>query len=143
MRIAVLINTSPDTPLEPYVRSSWKRALKAVEPTADIHFFDPVIAQKYPDPLDYDLIVLSGGSTDPRSDEPWVVKMRDFVREVAEGSTKLLGICWGHQVIAEALGGKVETMETGPIVSDNQNPDKASTPMLMKYVNRAISMKFN
>lgn len=117
MRIAILINTLPDSPLAPYVQASWKRALKSVEPTAQIDLFDPVIAEEYPDPLDYDLIILSGGSTDPRSSEPWVLKMVDYVRDVAASkSCKLLGICWGHQLIAQALGGKIETMETGPVV---------------------------
>lgn len=116
MRIAVLINTSPDSPTEPYVRACWKRAFKAVEPTAQVDLFDPVLAQEYPDPEDYDLVVLSGGSADPRSSEPWVLKMMDFIREVTEEtSVKLLGICWGHQAIAQALGGRIETMKGGPV----------------------------
>ncbi|KAL1310580.1 hypothetical protein AAFC00_000858 [Neodothiora populina] len=132
MRIAVLINTEPSSPLEPHVRGSWKRALKALEPTSQIDFYDPIVASQFPDPLDYDLIVLSGGSVDPRSrDDEWVVKMREFVREIVEeggmtrasfgrrGSAvtgcKILGICWGHQIIAEALGGEIEEMKGGPV----------------------------
>lgn len=130
MRIAVLINTSPSSPIEPFVRASWKRALRAVEQTAEVDFYDPIIAQEYPQPQLYDLIVLSGGSADPRSSEPWVLKMMDFIRDVAAlPRAKLLGICWGHQAIAQALGGKVETMETGPVVSMHAHASSAATSL--------------
>lgn len=117
LRIAVLINTDPSSPIEPFVRASWKKALNQVAASAHVDFFDPVVAQEFPEPEDYDLVALSGGTTDPRSSEPWVLKMMDFIRAVvASPSTKLLGICWGHQAIAQALGGKIETMKSGPVV---------------------------
>lgn len=42
---------------------------------------------------------------------PWIGPLQDFIRE-AEGS-KMVGICFGHQVMAEALGGKVEKSSKG------------------------------
>ena len=46
----------------------------------------------------------SAGAYDP---EPWIAPLEDFLR-AAKGQAPLVGICFGHQIIAQALGGKVQ-----------------------------------
>ena len=43
---------------------------------------------------------------------PWIAPLLDFLRE-AKGEAKLVGICFGHQAMAEAYGGRVEKSERG------------------------------
>jgi GMP synthase-like glutamine amidotransferase len=43
---------------------------------------------------------------------PWIAPLLAFLRE-AKGRAKLVGICFGHQAMAEALGGRVEKSERG------------------------------
>ncbi|HEY0413575.1 MAG TPA: type 1 glutamine amidotransferase [Allosphingosinicella sp.] len=43
---------------------------------------------------------------------PWIAPLQDFLRR-AKGKTKLVGICFGHQVMAEAFGGHVEKSVRG------------------------------
>lgn len=43
----------------------------------------------------------------------WIASLQDFVRELAEARVPLVGICFGHQIIAQALGGKVVKSEKG------------------------------
>ncbi|HYI41077.1 MAG TPA: type 1 glutamine amidotransferase [Allosphingosinicella sp.] len=43
---------------------------------------------------------------------PWIAPLLSFLRE-AEGRARLVGICFGHQAMAEALGGRVEKSERG------------------------------
>ncbi len=43
---------------------------------------------------------------------PWIADLIAFLRG-AKGKAKLVGICFGHQVMAEAFGGKVEKSERG------------------------------
>lgn len=43
---------------------------------------------------------------------PWIAPLEDFLR-AARGKAKLVGICFGHQVMAEAFGGRVEKSERG------------------------------
>jgi GMP synthase-like glutamine amidotransferase len=42
---------------------------------------------------------------------PWIAPLMDFVRSAA--SAKMVGVCFGHQVMAEALGGRVEKSHKG------------------------------
>lgn len=46
-------------------------------------------------------------------DVPWIHELKTFVRCVQESRTPFIGICFGHQMIAEALGGKVEKADYG------------------------------
>jgi len=41
------------------------------------------------------------------SREPWIVQAEDLVRALVARGVPLLGICFGHQLIAQALGGEV------------------------------------
>jgi GMP synthase-like glutamine amidotransferase len=43
---------------------------------------------------------------------PWIAPLLAFLR-AAKGRSKLVGICFGHQALAEALGGRVEKSERG------------------------------
>ena len=46
--------------------------------------------------------------------DAWISQLKDFIRQVdATTNSKILGICFGHQIIAEALGGKVEKNTLG------------------------------
>ena len=42
---------------------------------------------------------------------PWIEPLQQFIRDAGDG--KMVGICFGHQVMAEALGGHVEKSDKG------------------------------
>ena len=43
----------------------------------------------------------------------WIVEARSFIRSIATGTSKFIGNCFGHQLLAEALDGKVEKVRSG------------------------------
>jgi GMP synthase (glutamine-hydrolysing) len=43
----------------------------------------------------------------------WMFPLQDFIRELAQTRRPLIGVCFGHQIIAEALGGKVIKSDRG------------------------------
>ena len=42
---------------------------------------------------------------------PWIVPLQEFIRSAS--LSRMVGICFGHQIMAEALGGHVEKSEKG------------------------------
>lgn len=63
-----------------------------------------------PPSIDYDGIVVTGSSASVYWDEPWIEATKDHLREALAASVPTLGVCWGHQLLADALGGTVEDM---------------------------------
>ena len=62
-------------------------------------------------PIDADFIVITGSRRNVSQWEPWMDDVSKLIKEV---EVPLVGICFGHQIIAAALGGKV-------IRADNQS----------------------
>ena len=64
-------------------------------------------------PLDgYDGLISMGGPMDVFEEDahPWLADEKAVIREAVARRVPLLGVCLGHQLLADALGGRVETM---------------------------------
>jgi len=57
--------------------------------------------------------LVTGSPCDSFSNETWVVRLRELIVTLHALKRPLVGICFGHQVIAVALGGKVARAESG------------------------------
>jgi GMP synthase-like glutamine amidotransferase len=71
-----------------------------------------------PDPGGYDGLWVLGGPMDvwQEKDHPWLIAEKAFIREaVQEMGLPFLGLCLGHQLLAEALGGEVGPSQTPEI----------------------------
>jgi GMP synthase (glutamine-hydrolysing) len=60
-----------------------------------------------------DAWLITGSKHGVYEDHSWIPPLEDFVRDAVTQSRPLAGICFGHQLIAQALGGKVEKSEGG------------------------------
>lgn len=56
--------------------------------------------------------VVTGASAGVYDPLPWIAPLKGFLVE-AKGKAALVGVCFGHQVMAEAFGGRVEKSEKG------------------------------
>ena len=72
-----------------------------------------VQAGELPDrPEDHAAYVITGSSAGVYDPLPWIAPLQAFIR-AARGRARLVGLCFGHQVMAEALGGRVEKSHKG------------------------------
>jgi GMP synthase-like glutamine amidotransferase len=63
-------------------------------------------------PEEQEAYIVTGSPAGVYDDLPWIAPLKDFLRS-AKGKAKLVGICFGHQVMAEAFGGRVEKYRQG------------------------------
>ncbi len=80
---------------------------------AEVDWFD-VYGGDLP-PLDdpSDLYVTTGSATNPDSSEQWVDSLRRWMRQAVEGGHPIYGVCFGHQLLAHALGGRTRRHPVG------------------------------
>jgi GMP synthase-like glutamine amidotransferase len=84
----------------------------------DITKFDVVTAQEYPSLSSIDAILISGSRHTSFDDDPWILKLVDFVKEIlAQDRVRIIGVCFGHQVVGRAMGMKVGRSDKGWEVS--------------------------
>jgi len=62
------------------------------------------------EPVDCDYIAITGSRRNVSSWEPWMDDVAELIRTA---EVPIIGICFGHQIIAAALGGKVERAKEG------------------------------
>lgn len=77
-------------------------------------------ADGYPDPADIAGVIVSG-SHDMVSDRAaWSERLGQWMKRCVEAGVPVLGICYGHQLLAHAMGGHVGNLPAGPEVGTRQ-----------------------
>lgn len=73
-----------------------------------------VVDGQFPDSaLAADGWLITGSKHGAYEDLPWIPPLEQLIQGIAEAGRPLIGICFGHQIIAQALGGKVEKFSGG------------------------------
>ena len=57
--------------------------------------------------------LITGSRHGAYEDHPWIPPLESLIRDIHAAKVPLVGICFGHQIIAQALGGKVEKYPGG------------------------------
>lgn len=115
MRIVVLQAGDPPPPVAerrgPFF--DWIRATVGDAWAGEWAVHDIRTEAALPDPRDAAAFVMTGSSSNVTERAPWMLRAEAWLRDLVVAETPFFGICFGHQMLAEALGGKVEKNPNG------------------------------
>lgn len=95
--------------------------LRPADSTLEFTVFDAEHGELPTDIHEVDAYLISGSRHGVNDDYSWIRRLEEFVRTLHITQKKLIGICFGHQLIAKALGGKVIKSPKGWGVGMSQN----------------------
>lgn len=77
----------------------------------EIDTFDVTAGELPEDPAADARFLITGSPAGVYEDLPWIPRLENFIR--AASGCRMVGVCFGHQVMAQALGGRVEKSAKG------------------------------
>ena len=92
--------------------------------------------EPFPNLLSAKGFIITGSHSMVTDEELWSLKLEKFIKKVSKTKIPLLGICYGHQVIAKALGGKSDFNPKGKeigVVSIHKKLNGNSDPLLKHF----------
>ena len=111
MRIAVLETGYPPAHLLAEHGTYPDMLARFLGPGFEVEVFD-VQRGPPPNPDAYAAAAVMGSPSGVHDEDPWIAPLLDWLRD-ARGRTRLLGVCFGHQAIAQAWGGDVRKADAG------------------------------
>lgn len=92
-----------------------------------------VDVREAPLPSEGAALLISGSSANVFTREPWMLRSEAELRELVAGGMPVFGICFGHQLLAQALGGEVSSSANGREISTVEITPSAADPLLTGF----------
>ena len=93
--------------------SMFTRLLGSVNPELEFEIYRLPLGEWPKSVDDCDVYVISGSRSAVFDEDDWIQQAHTLVRQLHQQKRKTVGICFGHQLIASALDGKVVRSERG------------------------------
>jgi GMP synthase-like glutamine amidotransferase len=77
----------------------------------EVQSFDVQAGELPSDVAEHSAYLITGSPAGVYDPLPWIAPLQQFIR--AAKDSKMVGVCFGHQIMAEALGGRVEKSDKG------------------------------
>jgi GMP synthase-like glutamine amidotransferase len=106
MNLAILETGAPPADLNNRFPSYGQMFERLLGPQYRYSSYDVRNGQLPKQAADHDAYLITGSASGVYDGDPWIETLKRFVQELS-GRTPLVGICFGHQIMAEAYGGRV------------------------------------
>ena len=117
MRIAVLLTNDDTSAFAAHFPNDGQKVVQLLQPLRPDWTFEVVPVKDGVLPASvqaFDGYVVTGSPASVNDDSlPWVGQLLGFIREVHAARQPLIGLCFGHQAVARALGGQVARNAAG------------------------------
>jgi GMP synthase-like glutamine amidotransferase len=111
MKLAILETGRPPGDLADQFGDYPSMFAEMLGPEFEVESFDVLAGELPADPGEHDAYLVTGSPAGVYDPLPWIEPLQEFIRSAKD--SKMVGICFGHQVMAEALGGRVEKSDKG------------------------------
>ncbi|HHQ4467412.1 TPA: glutamine amidotransferase-related protein [Aeromonas veronii] len=106
------------------------RGFAALAPELEFRVWSALDGELPEDLHECDAWLITGSRHDAYSDILWIQALRAWIRQAHDADVKLAGVCFGHQVIAQALGGEVVKSTKGWGLGVSVHPMLADEPWM-------------
>lgn len=116
MRIGILQCDSVREDLQPAFGDypdMFRRLLTRADPGLEFRIHDLIQGQSPVSPDECDAWLFTGSKWSVYDDADWIARAHELVQRLYAAQRPTIGICFGHQLIASALGGRVDKAPTG------------------------------
>lgn len=112
MKVGILETGKPPAALEPAFGDYAAMFRNLLGPGFDYVAYQVETGELPADPTECEAYVVTGSPAGVYDDLPWLEPLKAFLVE-ASGRVALVGVCFGHQIMAEAFGGRVVKSDKG------------------------------
>ena len=118
MNIAILDVCLPDPRFDHHGSSGeqMRRWLAPHLPEAELLIIHLAAGESLPPLPAHDGYVITGSEKGVYDEAEWMDPLREFIRAARDASVPVFGVCFGHQIMADAMGGKAEKVDKGFVI---------------------------
>ena len=110
MHIAVLVTNTDNSDFaarHPRDAEKFAALIRGVRPNWSVTAFDTTEGEFPADPAAFDGLLIGGSPASVNDEAHWIGRLFDLIRVAHGKAVPMVGACFGHQAIAQALGGRV------------------------------------
>lgn len=129
IKVGILETGSPPPPLQERFGSYSAMVQELLGPQHEFATFDVRNGELPARAESCDAYVITGSASGVYDGDSWIEPLKEFVRG-ASGRSALVGICFGHQLMAEAFGGQVIKSPRGWGIGLHRYPVQERAPWM-------------